>query len=397
MKNRIKKLSFLYLAILIVGSTIAQEEKAYEFTAVKDLPATSVKNQYRSGTCWSFSGISFLESELLRLGKGEFDLSEMYIVRCTYIEKAKKYVRMHGTVNFAGGGQFHDVLNMIDEYGMMLEKDYPGIQGDEKNHIHGEMDAVLKAYVDAVIKNKNKKLTKYWLKGFEGILDAYLGPVKDFVYNGKTYNPKSFATDVIGLKMSDYVNISSYSHHPFYTQFGIEIQDNWAWGHVYNVPLNELMDIIKYSFEKGYTVAWATDVSEKGFSWKNGIAVASSRDYEELDGMEEGKWSDMNKAEKEAYLYNWNAPGPEKVVTQEMRQQAFDNYQTTDDHGMHFTGMAKDQHGTTYYKTKNSWGLKTSPYAGYLYASEAFVMYKTMCVMVHKDSIPKSIRKKLGF
>ncbi|MBT3422987.1 MAG: aminopeptidase [Bacteroidetes bacterium] len=395
-KTKLKTLAVLALVLLMTSSAFAQDDKGYVFTSVTDLAATSVKNQYRSGTCWSFSGISYLESELLRLGKGEFDLSEMYIVRCTYIEKAKKYVRMHGTVGFAGGGQFHDILNMIESYGIMLESDYPGIQGEEKNHIHGEMDAVLKAYVDAVIKNKNKKLTNYWLAGFEGILDAYLGPVNDFDYKGKSYNPKSFANEVIGLNMSDYVNISSYTHHPFYTKFGIEIQDNWAWGQVYNVPINELMEIVNYSFDKGYTVAWATDVSEKGFSWPNGIAVASARDYEELEGMEEGKWSDMNKTEKEAYLYNWNAPGPEKEVTQEMRQLGFDNYQTTDDHGMHFTGIAKDQNGSIYYITKNSWGTK-GKYDGYLYASEAFVKYKTMCIMVHKDSVPKKIAKKLNF
>jgi bleomycin hydrolase len=393
-KNRIRSLAMLLLAVCFATQLFAQE--GYQFTEVKDLPATPVKNQYRSGTCWSFSGISFLESELLRLGKGEFDLSEMYIVRCTYIEKAKKFVRMHGKVNFGGGGQFHDVLNMIDEYGIMTEEAYPGIMEDEKNHIHGEMDAVLSAYVEAVIKNKNKKLSKHWLKGFEGILDAYLGPVNDFDYKGKTYSPKEFANNVLGLNMSDYVNITSYLHHDPYTTFAIEIQDNWAWEHVYNVKLDDLMEIINYSFDKGYTVAWATDVSEKGFSWPNGIAVASARDYEELEGMEEGKWSKMNNAEKEAYLYNWNGPGPEKEVTPEMRQEAFNNYQTTDDHGMHFTGIAKDQNGKVYYKVKNSWGTK-GKYEGYMYASEAFVKYKTMCIMVHKDSVPKKIAKKLDF
>jgi bleomycin hydrolase len=264
------------------------------------------------------------------------------------------------------------------------------------NPVHGEVDGVLSAYVDAVLKNPNRKLTPVWHQGFDGILDAYLGKVPEkFTYKGKEYSPKSFAGS-LGLNMDDYVEISSFTHHPFYSKFIIEIPDNWALGEVYNVPMDEMIKIIDNSLENGYSVAWGSDVSEKGFSWKNGVAVVPDKNAPEMAGLERAKWEKMSDADKEKLLFKFDKPMPEKTITQEMRQEEFDNYQTTDDHGMHITGMAKDQNGTKYYYVKNSWGLDGSPYKGYFYASEAFIKLKTTDIMVNKNAIPKDLRKKLG-
>ncbi|MEA3445997.1 MAG: C1 family peptidase [Bacteroidota bacterium] len=396
------KLVYVLLSILISAGAFAQEEKketsgpeGYKFEMIKKLPATSVKDQYRSGTCWSFSGLSFLESELLRMDKGEFDLSDMFIVRQAYSVKAKRAVRMHGNLNFGGGGAFHDVTLVWDEFGIVPEEAYPGLEIGEEKQVHGEMDAILDNYIEGVIKNKNKKLTPVWHKAFDNILDAYLGDYpENFNYKGKEYTPQSFAKE-LGLDMNDYVEISSYTHHPFYETFIIEVPDNWAWGEVYNVPMDEMMEIVDYSIDKGYTVAWASDVSEKGFAYRKGIAVVPEANTEEMNDSEMLKWQEMSKKEKQAQLYKFDKPGHEKTITQEMRQEAFDNYQTTDDHGMHIVGTAKDQNGAKYYYVKNSWA-ESNLYDGYFYASVPFVQYKTMCIMVHKNAIPKKIKKKLG-
>ncbi len=373
-----------------------KSDSGYVFTIVRKLPATSVKNQYRSGTCWSYSAISFLESELLRTGKDTFNLSEMFCVRHAFSDKALMYIRFNGKHNFGGGGAAHDVTSVLKKYGMMPEDAYTGMTIGEPNPVHGEMDAVLGANVEAVLKNSNKKLTPVWHQGFDGLLDAYLGKVPDkFTYKGMDYSAQSFA-GMMGLNPDDYVEISSYTHHPFYSKFIIEIPDNWELGEVYNLPVDELIQVIDNSVESGYTVVWGADVSEKGFSWKNGVAVVPNKNATEIAGMESGKWSKMSDADKDKLLFKLDRPNPEKVITQEMRQVEFDNYQTTDDHGMHLTGIAKDQNGTKYYLIKNSWGLDGSPYNGYFYASEAYVRLKTMDVMVNKNSIPKDIRKKLG-
>ncbi|HNY03019.1 MAG TPA: C1 family peptidase [Bacteroidales bacterium] len=383
------------------GSSFGQDtekksDSGYRFTIVKQLPATSVKNQYRSGTCWSYSAISFLESELLRNGKDTFDLSEMYCVRNCYSEKAVKYIRFNGKHNFGGGGAAHDVTWVLKNFGMVPDEVYNGMTIGEQNPVHGEMDAVLSACVDAVLKNPNKKLTPVWHQGFDGLLDAYLGKVPEkFTYKGKEYTPKTFS-DMMGLNPDDYVEISSYTHHPFYSKFIIEIPDNWLMDEVYNLPLDELMQVIDNSVNQGYTVVWGADVSEKGFAWKNGVAVVPDKNAPEVAGMESAKWTKMSDADKEKFLTKFDKPYPEKKITQEMRQTEFDNYQTTDDHGMHLTGIAKDQNGTKYYLIKNSWGTDGSPYKGYFYASEAYVKLKTMDIMVHKNAIPKDIRKKLG-
>jgi bleomycin hydrolase len=391
--------SIIFLAsanLLTAQETEKKADSGYQFTMIKQVAASPVKNQYRSGTCWSYSAISFLESELLRMGKDTFDLSEMYCVRNAYSDKAIMYIRFQGKHNFGGGGAFHDVTDVFKKYGMIPEGSYNGNTIGEVNPVHGEVDGVLSAYVDAVLKNPNRKLTPVWHQGFDGILDAYLGQVPEkFNYKGKDYSPKSFA-ESLGLNMDDYVEVSSFSHHPFYSKFIIEIPDNWALGEVYNVPMDEMIKIIDNSLENGYSVAWGSDVSEKGFSWKTGVAVVPDKNAPEIAGLERAKWEKMSDADKEKLLFKFDKPVPEKTITQEMRQTEFDNYQTTDDHGMHITGVAKDQNGTKYYLVKNSWGLDGSPYKGYFYASEAFVKLKTTDIMVHKNAIPKDIRKKLG-
>lgn len=384
------------LFVFVVSMGMAQETEGYQFTPVYDLQATPVKDQHRSGTCWSFSGLSFLESEMLRLGKQPVDLSEMFIVRHCYDEKAARYVRMHGSLNFGGGGAFHDVLFVLKQFGAVPEQAYGGLQYGEEKHVHGEVDGVLKAYVDAVIKNGNRKLSTGWEDGYEGILDAYFGDLpKEFEYNGGTYTPQSFASEVVGINPDDYVQITSFTHHPFYSTFIMEVPDNWLWGSVYNVPLDDLMQIMEYSLSEGYTIGWATDVSEKGFSHRNGVAIVPETDMAELSDTERSRWETMPAEERDKMFYSFDKPVKEKVITPELRQLAFDNYQTTDDHGMHITGMVKDQNGTLFYKVKNSWNTD-SKYKGYLYASEAFVKYKTISLMVHKAAIPKALRKKLN-
>jgi bleomycin hydrolase len=374
-----------------------EEKKGYVFTDQKNLPATPVKNQYRSGTCWSFSGLSFLESEMLRIGKPEVDLSEMFIVWHAYSDKAVKTVRVHGHLNFAGGGAFHDVTNMIKKYGIVPEEVYTGLNYGEDKHVHGEMDNVLKKHVDAVVENKNRKLSTVWNQPIEATLNAYLGEIpQSFEYDGVKYTPQSFAADYVGLNMDDYVEISSYTHHPFYSKFIIEIPDNWMWGEVYNVPIDELEEIIDYSLENGYTVAWAADVSEKGFATSNkGVAVVPEAKVEDMTDAEITRWESLSEKEKQKELYKLDEPVSEKEITQEMRQVAFDNYTTTDDHGMHIIGTAKDQKGDIFYRVKNSWG-EYNDFDGYFYASKPYVRYKTMSIMVHKDAIPQNIKEKLG-
>lgn len=387
-----------FISFLLVSWIFAfgQNPQGYNFTTIYDLPATPVKDQHRSGTCWSFSGLSFIESEMIRLGKQPIDLSEMFIVRHCYAEKANRYVRMHGSLNFGGGGAFHDVLYVLKHFGAMPENVYPGLGYGEDKHVHGEVDNVLKGYVDAVIKNGNRKLSTGWKPGYEGILNAYFGSLPaTFTYNNKQYTPQSFSKDVIGINPDDYVQVTSFLHHPFYTSFIIEVPDNWLWGSVYNVPLEELMLIMEHSLKEGYTIGWATDVSEKGFSHRNGIAIVPETDLAELNDTERSRWESLTTEEREKLLYSFDAPVKEKVITPEIRQIAFDNYQTTDDHGMHITGMVKDQNGAVYYKVKNSWNTD-SKHSGYLYASEVFVKYKTISLMVHKNAIPKSVRKRMG-
>lgn len=394
-----KKIVLFLIVPLFTLGLFAQDEESkkegYVFTMVKEVKTTPVKDQYRAGTCWSYSGIAFIEAEFLRMGKSEFDLAELYVVRKAYEEKAEKYIRMHGTINMGAGGAFHDVFNVIKNYGIVPEEVYPGLNYGEDNHVHGELDAVLKAFVDAIKENPNKKLSTAWKRAINAILDEYLGKEPEkFTYKGVEYTPQSFAK-FLEINTDDYINITSYTHHPFYTQFILEIPDNWAWGTSYNLPLDEMMQVIDNAINNGYTVCWGADVSEKGFKWTKGIAVVPAEDRPDLDGLERARWEKLTQKEKDNLLYSLDKPMPEKTITQEIRQIAFDNYQTTDDHGMLISGIAKDQNGTKYYYVKNSWNT-TNDYNGFFYASEAYVRYKTMNIVVHKDAIPKDIRKKLN-
>jgi len=366
----------------------------FRFTTVKEIPVTPVKNQASSGTCWSFSGLGMIEAELLRMGKGEFDLSEMFVVHKNYQDKAVKYIRMHGETNFGGGGSFADVLDCIKDYGIVPDVSMTGLNYGEPNHRHGELDNISRSYVDAVLKNSNRKLSPTWFEGYRGVLDAYLGACPDqFTYGGKEYTPQSF-TNYLGIKAEDYVSITSFTHHPFYTAFPIEIPDNWRWALSYNVPMNEMMAIVDAAIDKGYTVAWATDVSESGFN-RQGIAVVPDVDAKEGPGSDQAHWLGLSQREREAMVAELKSPVPEKSVTQEMRQKSFDNYETTDDHGMLIYGTATDQNGTKYYMVKNSWGTENM-YKGTWYASVPFVQFKTVSIVVHKDALPKQIKSQLG-
>lgn len=372
-----------------------QEEEGYQFTTVKEVKITPVKNQNRTGTCWSFSGVGLIEAELLRTGKGEYNLSEMFIANHSYKDKADKFVRLHGKLNFAQGGSFADVIYVFKHYGAVPGELYKGLEYGQDNHVHGELAEVATAYVNAVIKNRDKKLSTAWKKGFDSVIDTYLGKLPEtFTYQGKQYTPKSFG-ESLGLNFDDYVSLTSYTHHPFYSQFPLEIEDNWRWAQSYNLPINELMEVFDHAINNGYAIAWGSDVSEKGFT-RNGIAVAADIEALESSGSDQARWVGLSQMEKDAEIKKLvEKPCKEIEVTQELRQQAYDNYQTTDDHGMLIYGIAKDQTGKKFYMVKNSWGTE-SKYKGIWYASEAFVAYKTMNIVLHKDALPKTIQSKLG-
>ncbi len=385
---------FLFQYQLLAQDTLRNKKDGnYLFTVLNDIESSEVQNQNRTGTCWSFSALSFIESEVMRLGKGKHKLSEMFIVRKAYEAKAEKYVRMHGNANFSQGGAFHDIPYVVERYGIVPQEVYQGLNYGLDNHNHSEMEAALKGMLDAVIKNKQGALTTSWKQAVSNVLDAYLGAVpEEFEYNGKKYTPKSFA-ESLGLKMSDYVSITSFTHHPFYESFIIEVPDNWVWGSSYNVPLNEFMDITTYSVKNGYSFAWASDVSEKGFSFRDGLAIVPEDESKlKVKGKDNQHFNDAG-AQKVGTQFD--SPDKEKEITQEMRQMAYDNFQTTDDHGMHITGIVKDQIGTEYFIVKNSWGTAHNQCDGYFYASYSYVAYKTINIMIHKDAIPKKLQKKL--
>ena len=408
MNRTIKTLGLCGL-ILAGSSAFAQEEAPltnkkgsdYKFEIVADNDATEVQNQNRTGTCWSFSALSYFESELLRMGKGKHNLSEMFIVRNAYIGKAENYLRMYGTFNFGQGGAFHDIPWVIERYGIVPEEVYKGLDYGSDAHNHEEMEGMMKAMVEVLAKKpQGGKLTQNWKKAIAGVVDAYLGDLPDenmedfkFTYKEKEYTPKSFQNE-LGLDMSNYVSLTSYTHHPFYSQFALEVQDNWAMRTCYNLPIDELMKVMEESVKTGYTFAWGADVSEKGFSFRDGLAILP-----EDEGTIQKKGKDdkyFNSAGAEKISNAFMTPGPEKIVTQEERQDAFDAQETTDDHGMHITGVIKDQNGTKYFIVKNSWGTKHNDCDGYFYASFPYARYKTMNIMLHKDGIPKDIKKKLG-
>ena len=377
-------------------SAVAQDapkNEGFVFTTVKENPITSIKDQHRSSTCWSFSSLSFLEAELLRMGKGTYDFSEMFVVHHTMVDRAVNYVRYHGDAPFGPGGSFYDVMYCLKNYGLVPQEAMPGIMYGDSLPVHTELDAVATAYVQAIGKGRFSKLTPVWKNGISAIYDTYLGKYPEtFTYEGKEYTPKSFA-ESLGLNPDDYVSLTSYTHHPFYTQFSIEIQDNWRNALSYNLPLDELMAVMDNAVKTGYTFAWGSDVSEQGFT-RDGIAVMPDADRaSEMTGSDMARWIGLSAADKRKEMTT--KPMPEMEITQEMRQVAFDNWETTDDHGMVIYGIAKDQTGKEYFMVKNSWG-ESGKYKGIWYASKAFVAYKTMNILVHKDALPKDIKKKLG-
>jgi len=359
-----------------------KSKENFKFTEVINLGTTSVKSQGSSGTCWSYSTNSFLESEMIRLGKQPVELSQIYSARNVYVEKGVNYVRMHGAITLGDGGALHDVINMYKKYGTVPREVYTGLNyGTDKNKF-AEMGALMESVLTAVVKNPNGELTPNWQKAYAAVIDSYLGKVPDnFTYKGKNYTPQTFAKEVVGINPDDYVEMSSFTNAPYYQKTTMMVPDNWSLDQVYNVKVNDMTDVIDNALKKGYTVAWATDVSEKSFSWKNGVAYVASK-----------KFDDMT-AEEKADMFN--GPKAEPEITPEMRQAAFDNYTTTDDHGMHIIGLAKDQTGKEYYIVKNSWG-ETNDYKGFLFVTKNFVKYKTTALLVNKGGIPAEIAKKLG-
>ena len=396
-------------AMLISVPTFAQEaeekeEEGYKFEIIKELPVTSVKDQNRAGTCWCYSTLGFFEAELLRMGKPEYDFSEMYIVYKTYQDRADRHVRTHGDVSYAEGGSFGDVIYAIRHYGLVpdVEMSAGQMHGDSLTDF-SEFSNVSGRFLEGVVKTKKLQLgtdenhTPLWKTAFDGILDAYIGKCPEkFTYNGKEYTPMEFAQST-GLNMDDYVNIASFAHQPWYEPFVIEVQDNWRWGKAYNLPVDEFMEVMNYAIDNGYPIAWGADVSESGWlrgkmagvcvlpDLKNQVADKSGTDF--------AHWNGLSAADRQREAMS--KPTPQRWVTDQDRLDAYNNYETTDDHGMVIYGKAKDQMGNVYFMVKNSWG-DAGNYHGNWYASEAFVRYKTLNYVVHKDALPKAIRKKLG-
>ncbi|MGE5399498.1 MAG: aminopeptidase C [Ignavibacteriales bacterium] len=359
-----------------------ETKDVHTFTKDFEIKTTPVKNQSRTGTCWCFATVSFLETELLRTGQGEYDLSEMYIVRNTYPIKAENYLRQQGMANYGEGGQAHDVLNQIRKFGIVPEEVFTGRNSGEEKHNHTEMRAVTESMLKTMAANKSGKLSRRWKDVYEAVLDVYLGkPPKEFNYKGKTYTPQSFFQDELKLNLDDYVELTSYSHHPYYSTFSLEIPDNWSRSLYYNIPMNELEAVMDNALKNGYSVTWDGDVSEHEFSQKKGYAVLPVKD-----------WNDKSEPEKDEKI---TKPEEEKQVTEELREETFNNYTTSDDHLMHLVGLAHDQNNTKFYYTKNSWGTEQTN-GGYIYMSAPFVRLKTVAIMVHKNAIPKEIAQKLG-
>lgn len=370
-----------YLINSVKGNQSANSKDSFTFKDVINIENTPVKNQGSSGTCWSYSANSFLESEMIRMGKEPVEISQIYTARNAYIEKGINYVRMHGAITLGDGGALHDVINMFRKYGALPQSVYTGLNYGTTKNKFAEMAAINEGLLAAVVKNPNGELSPNWIKAYTSVIDTYLGEVpKNFEFKGKKYTPQTFAKEVVGINPDDYVELSSYTDHPYYDKFVLMVPDNWSLDLVYNVKLNELTDVIDNALAKGYSVGWAGDISDKGFSWKNGVAYVPAKPF-----------ADMNEEEKTSMF---KGPQQELNVTAELRQKAFDNYDTTDDHGMHIVGLTKDQNGKEYYIIKNSWGA-TNDYKGYLYMTKNFVKLKSTAILLHKGGLPKDLAKKL--
>ena len=380
------------------------DDEGYKFEIIKELPVTSVKDQNRAGTCWCYSTLGFFEAELLRMGKPEYDFSEMYIVYKTYQDRADRHVRTHGDVSYSEGGAFGDVIYAIKHYGLVPDSEMRAGQmhGDSLTDF-SEFSAVSGRFLEGVVKTKKLQLgtdenhTPLWKTAFNGILDAYIGKCpEEFTYNGKKYTPMEFAKST-GLNMDDYVNLASFAHQPWYEQFVIEVQDNWRWGKAYNLPVDEFMEVMNNAIDNGYPIAWGADVSEKGWlrGKMAGVCVLPDLESQAADksGTDFAHWNGLSAADRQQEAMK--RPTPQRWVNDQDRIDAYNDYETTDDHGMVIYGKAKDQMGNVYFMVKNSWG-DAGNYHGLWYCSEAFVRYKTLNYVVHKDALPKSIKKKLG-
>ena len=396
----LKNITLLLLAGAVATTAVAQKKKGeqkpegYKFTTIKANPVTPVKDQNQTGTCWCFAGISFLESEAIKKGApADIDLSEMFVVSKSYTGRAIKFVQLDKNLHFGPGADFGDVLTVVKEFGLVPNSVMPGLNYGETGHVHGELTGVLRGYVNAVADNPNRKLSTAWVRGLNSVIASYLGEIpQKFTVDGKEFTPKSYV-ESLNLNPDDYIAFTSFTHHPFYGKFALEVPDNWRFTEYYNIPLDEMMEIMDYAIENGYTVGWTSDMSEK--SWgENGLAIVPDVQANREAGSDEARWIGATKEEQNAMLYNLNAPGKEKVITQQMRQEAYDNKETTDDHAMHMYGIAKDQNGTKYYMIKNSWG-EFGDYKGHNYISEAYVKYKTMNILVNKAAVPAHILNKL--
>lgn len=380
----------------------APKEEGWIFSEEVKIPITSIKDQNAAGTCWCYSSLAFVEAELLRMNNKEYDFSEMFLVWNTYMDRAQATVRTHGDISFSQGGSFYDVLYGIKHYGLVPDSELPaGVTHGETLSDFSEFSRVCDPFVEGIVKGRKLQTdaegNPLWKKALAGILDAYIGERPEtFVYEGVEYTPMSFAEST-GFNPDDYVNLASFSHHPFYEKFVIEVQDNWRWGTAYNLPIDEFMEVMNYAIDNGYTIAWGSDVSEKGWLRGDnaGIAVLPDLDAKSNNdaGTDMARWIGLSASDRAKEGYS--KPTPQRWVSQEDRQIAYDNYETGDDHGMLIYGKAKDQIGNNYFIVKNSWG-DYGKFEGSLYASEAFVRYKTMNIIVHKDALPKNIKKALG-
>ncbi len=380
---------------MLVFSASAAFGQGYQFTEVVTVPATPVKNQAATGTCWCFATTSFMESELLRMGKGTYDLSEMFIVRQKYMNQLQDNYLRRGEGNIGQGSLSHTFMNAYRQVGIVPEEVYTGINYDSERHNHSEMVRYMQALADVAVKAKTRSPEYYKL--IDNLFDTYLGKLPEkFTYKGKEYTPKSFA-ESLGLNMDDYIELTSFTHHPYYVKFDVEVPDNWEHSLMYNLPLDEMMETVDHALTNGYTVCWDGDVSEKGFSFTNGVAINPEvKKVEDLSNTDRARFEKLGEKERLEEVFKFERPYPEVNVTPEVRQAGFESFVTTDDHLMHVTGITKDQNGTKYYITKNSWGTDRNKFGGYLNMSESFVRAKTIYVMVHKDAIPKAIKGKLG-
>ena len=383
------------LSCMLAFSVSTAFGQGYQFTEVVTVPATPVKNQAATGTCWCFATTSFMESELLRMGKGTYDLSEMFIVRQKYKNQLQDNYLRRGNGNIGQGSLSHTFMNAYRQVGIVPEEVYTGINYDSERHNHSEMVRYMHAIADVAVKTKQR--SPEYDKLIANLFDTYLGKLPEkFTYKGKEYTPKSFA-ESLGLNMDDYIELTSFTHHPYYVKFDVEVPDNWEHSLMYNLPLDEMMETVDYALKNGYTVCWDGDVSEKGFSFTNGVAINPEvKKVEDLSNTDRARFEKLGEKERLEEVFKFERPYPEIKVTPEVRQAGFESFVTTDDHLMHVTGITKDQNGTKYYITKNSWGTDRNKFGGYLNMSESFVRAKTIYVMVHKDAIPKAIKIKLG-